>query len=144
MEQMTRKEWNINVSRIEAMIETDGLVNVLGAVLEALEHIEEDIILEQEDFYETAEGRSFQHHKEIIELAIQACDLHVGRDSSEDRKAAREDFIRRLLPDIDKAKLYEKLRRMNPREYAELYKRHIEDDMMFDELLRQWPIHVKT
>ena len=38
-----------------------------------------------------------------------------------------------------KAWLYEKLRRMNPREFAELHKRNIETGIAFDELLDKWP-----
>ena len=38
-----------------------------------------------------------------------------------------------------KAELYEKLRRMNPREFAELHKKNIETGVAFDELLDKWP-----
>lgn len=38
-----------------------------------------------------------------------------------------------------KADLYEKLRRMNPREFAELYRKNISSGMLFDELVERWP-----
>lgn len=38
-----------------------------------------------------------------------------------------------------KTGLYEKLRRMNPREFAELYRKNIEGAGMFDDLLAKWP-----
>lgn len=38
-----------------------------------------------------------------------------------------------------KAELYEKLRRMNPREFTELYRKNISSGMKFDELLDKWP-----
>lgn len=38
-----------------------------------------------------------------------------------------------------KADLYEKLRRMNPREFAELYRKNIEAGVAFDELIERWP-----
>ena len=38
-----------------------------------------------------------------------------------------------------KAELYEKLRRMNPREFAELYRKNISGGKKFDELVERWP-----
>lgn len=38
-----------------------------------------------------------------------------------------------------KAELYEKLRRMNPREFTELYRKNISSGMKFDELVERWP-----
>lgn len=38
-----------------------------------------------------------------------------------------------------KAELYEKLRRMNPREFTELYRNNIETGVLFDELVERWP-----
>jgi len=38
-----------------------------------------------------------------------------------------------------KAALYEKLRRMQPREFAELYRKNISTGVAFDELLDKWP-----
>ena len=44
------------------------------------------------------------------------------------------------LAEIEKkAALYEKLRRMNPREFAELHKKNIETGVAFDELVERWP-----
>ena len=40
---------------------------------------------------------------------------------------------------LKKATLFEKLRRMNPREFAELYRRNIEGEGAFDDLLEKWP-----
>jgi len=39
----------------------------------------------------------------------------------------------------DKAVLYEKLRRMNPREFSELHRKNIEGEGAFDDLLAKWP-----
>lgn len=44
-----------------------------------------------------------------------------------------------LIEAEKKAALYEKLRRMNPREFAELHKKNIETGVAFDELLDKWP-----
>lgn len=139
MRQMTRDEWNRHVALIGVMIEADGVVNTLGAVLEALELIEKDSLLEYPEFYETEEGLSIQRYKDIIELAIQACDLHAGQDNKIARHSARVSFIKNVLPDVDKAQLYEKLRRMSPKEYTDLYRANILSDKTFDDLVREWP-----
>ena len=39
----------------------------------------------------------------------------------------------------DKTALYEKIRKLNPREFAELHKKNIETGVAFDELLDKWP-----
>jgi hypothetical protein len=121
------------------MIESDGLVNALGAIVEALEIIEEDELVENPDFYETPEGLAIQHYKDIIDLAVQACDLNPHLSNRQGRNAARNNFIKQALPNTDKSELYEKLRRMSPKEYADLYGTHILSDKKFDDLVRDWP-----
>ncbi len=137
MVQMSRAEWDLNVARIGAMIDSDGVVNVLGALLEALENMEEDMILDIEDFYETKEGKDFEHTKSIIELAIEACDIRLhGRDV---RDAAKAKFMKEVVPDYAKIELYEKLRRMSPKEFTDIYRDAILNKESFDELVRKWP-----
>ena len=44
-----------------------------------------------------------------------------------------------LIELASKAALYEKLRRMNPQEFTELYRKNISTGVAFDELLDKWP-----
>lgn len=64
-------------------------------------------------------------------IAMNGCN---GRDWMDS-----ELFFEQLQLEMDKAQLYEKLRRMNPREFTELYKKNIETGVVFDELLDKWP-----
>lgn len=129
MVQVNKDVWDRNVAKISVMIEYEGLPNVLRAVSEALKTLEEDYILYNEDFYETSEGIDLVHCRDIVEHAVRACDL----------KLTKERFSESVDPEYKKIALYEKLRRLNPREYTELYRRAILGEGTFDELLELWP-----
>ena len=66
------------------------------------------------------------------------CSLAMNSNGGQDWLDS-EPFFDRLKYEMKKARMYEKLRRMNPREFAELHKKNIETGVAFDELLDKWP-----
>lgn len=67
--------WLAKVAHIEVLIETYGMCNAVGAFLQDIENMEEEMLREIPGFGDSAHHKNIMHQKQIIELTMNACDL---------------------------------------------------------------------
>lgn len=93
MNKTNRDLWLRDVARIEILMEREGICNTFGALLEALQNIENDYAeLYGEEFYESQEYKNLQHCQQVIDCVMTACDLDIEYGYGEARKVAMELF----------------------------------------------------
>ena len=84
--------WHTGVARIEVMIERYGICNAVGAVLQAIENMEEEMLKDIPGFEGTPHHKNIEHQKRVIEAAMSAVDLNTIYGSAEARKISGERF----------------------------------------------------
>lgn len=90
---MTREAWLRHVAQSEVLIESEGMYNTLGAILEALQNIEKERANDSgEEFYKSQECKNMKHCQEVVSCAMTACDLDITYGYAEARKVAMERF----------------------------------------------------
>ncbi len=93
MNKTNRDLWLRDVARIEILMEREGICNTFGALLEALQNIENDYAeLYGEEFYESPEYKNLQHCQQVVEYVMDACDLHLELSSRDARNILMERF----------------------------------------------------
>lgn len=91
MNKTNRDLWLRDVARIEILMEREGICNTFGALLEALQNIENDYAeLDGEEFFESPEYKNLQHCQQVVEYVMTACDLDMTYGYGEARKVAME------------------------------------------------------
>ena len=86
---MKKKEdinWIRKVISIETLIEQYGICNAVGAFLQAIENLEEEMLRENPKFEGTPHHKNIEHQKKVIEFAMSAVDLDSRNGNVEARK----------------------------------------------------------
>lgn len=84
--------WLRHVAQIEVMIEANKLCNFLGAVLDALENIELELMEQSPEFEGSQHHKNIEHQKKVTEFAMGAVDLDSKYGNAEARRIALERF----------------------------------------------------
>lgn len=93
--------WLRHVAQIEVMIEANKLCNFLGAVLDALENIELELMEQSPEFEGSQHHKNIEHQKKIIEFAMGAVDLNSMYGNAEARKIALERFKHSIEEELE-------------------------------------------
>ena len=68
----------------------------MGAFLQAIENMEEEMLRDIPDFEGTPHQKNIEHYKKVIELTMNACDLNDIYGNAEARKINMERFKDRM------------------------------------------------
>ena len=88
---MNKEAWLRHVAQIEVLIESEGMYNTLGAVLEALQTLKKNAQMIAAKSSRIARMQ-FRACQEIVSCAMTACDLDITYGYTKARKVAMERF----------------------------------------------------